>query len=121
MTLGFFIFVQHGSNRVSAQFGKRQVQHMDGFNEKSGVAALGRATARREAPPGQEHQHGERRVGQGKDPERDVVVEEPLKPVLDEAALVHGGTRLYAEPGFECRERTGLPQPSLSDHDGNGC
>lgn len=49
------------------------------------------------------------------------MVDELLEPVLDEALLVRSGTCLNAEPGFQCCERTELPQPGLKDNKGDGC
>ena len=91
-----------------------------GSSEGLGVAALARTATRREAPPDNEHQHCEDRVGHCEHPEGSIVVDEPLKPVLDEALLVRSGTCLNAEPGFQCCERTELPQPGLKDDNGNG-
>ena len=90
-------------------------------SEGSGVAALAMTTARREAPPSQSHQRREACVGCREDPERRLVEDEPLEPVLNETRVVRDSTRLDAKPGLECCERAELPQPRLNYDEGNGC
>jgi len=92
-----------------------------GSGEGLGVAALASTATWRKAPPSQQHQYREGGVGQREHPERRFVVDEPLEPVFDEAPFVPACARLDPEPGLQCRERTELPQPGLSNDEANSC
>jgi hypothetical protein len=92
-----------------------------GSSEGLGAAALGLTATRWEAPPGQDHQQGEHCVGHREYPERSLVVDEPLDPVLNEALVIRRSAGLDTKPGFQRCERAILPQPCLDDNNGNGC
>ena len=75
----------------------------------------------RKVPPSSEHEQGEHRVSRDKHPRRRAVVEQLLKPVLDEAAAIRRFASAGTEPHFESGEGADEAKPRLCDDDANGC
>jgi hypothetical protein len=79
------------------------------------------AIPRWKVPPGGKNQQPERRIHQRKDPERRLVEEDALYPVLYEALAVRREASPDPQPGFKRGERAILTQPSLChDHRDGG-
>ena len=76
---------------------------------------------RRKVPPSGDHQQPEDCVCEREDPERSLVEEDALDPVLDEALAVGGRTGPHAKPGFQCCERAELAKPGLRHDYSDGC
>ena len=75
--------------------------------------------ARRKVPPGSDYEQGEHGVPGNKHPRRRVVVEQLLKPVLDEAAPIRRFARARTQPHFQGGERADEAEPRLRDNDSN--
>ena len=74
----------------------------------------------RKVPPGSEHGRGEQGVHRNEHPRRRAVVEQLLKPVLDEAAAIRRLASANTQPHFERGERTNEAEPGLGDDDSYG-
>ena len=74
----------------------------------------------RKVPPGSEHEQGEYGVHGNEHPRRRAVVEQLLKPVLNEAATIRRLAGARTQPHFEGGERTNEAEPRLRDDDSHG-
>ena len=74
----------------------------------------------REVPPRGENEQAEHRVRRGENPWRRTVVEQLLKPMLDEPAAVQRHPSARPEPHFERGERTFEAEPGLRYDDRYG-
>ena len=72
-------------------------------------------------PPGRENEQGKHGVPGNEHPRRRAVIEQLLKPVLDEAAAVRCRAGARTKPHFENGERTNEVEPRLRDDDTDGC
>ena len=77
--------------------------------------------AGRKVPPGGEHEQGERGIRHSKHPRRRAVVEQLLKPMLDEATAIRRLASARTQPHFERGKRTYEAEPRLCDDDSDGC
>src|SRR5438093_12966291 len=73
----------------------------------------------RKVPPGCDDQQAKERIGKNESPGRSLVVEQPVQPVLYEAAAVDLGIGFHPEPHFERGERAGDSEPRLKNDDSN--
>ena len=90
------------------------------LSEGLGVASLSMGAGWWESPPGPGHKYAEECVGKSEHPERCLVVEHTLDPVLDEAALIARLSGAHPERGLQLSEGAVLPKPSLK-HDDTYC
>ena len=74
----------------------------------------------RKVPPRSEHGQGEQGVHRNEHPRRRAVVEQLLKPVLDEAATIRRLASARTQPHFEGGERTDEAEPRLRDDNSYG-
>src|SRR5678815_4672101 len=73
---------------------------------------------RRKVPPGGEHEAGENAVPENEYPRRSAVVQQALKPMLDEPSVVRLLAALRAKPHFKSRQRADQPEPRFGrDHE----